>query len=271
MSTRRRFRTSYPTSVCGQPPDLPLSVVYGGGGVYGIAFGAGVAHGLQEGGIPVHEAPALGTSAGSWVASILALGFTYDEVAAVEVPPIPTSQPNVLADAARSLFGEATHPLVSVSAFSVRGGRRGREILSGADHPLADLCAASSAAPRLLPSHVVDGRTFVDGGVRSATSVEHATPAQHVIVVVPMARGVVEPGGRVLDYVVRREQGRFQHRNPDSIVTVIRPTPQIARLAGSRTLDLFDAERAREVYPLARDLGARWGQRLRGVHFQPVP
>lgn len=270
MSTRPSYRTRLNSKHLAPAPDLPLSMVYGGGGVYGIAFGAGVAHGLQSGGIPVHEAPALGTSAGSWVASILALGHTYDEVAAVDVPPIPSRQVGVLADAARSLFGEARHPLVSVSAVSIRGGKRGREILSGAHHPLADLCAASSAAPRLLPAHTVAGRTYVDGGVRSATSVDRATPAQHTIVVVPLARGVVEPGGRFLDYVVRREQGRHQHRHPEAIVTVIRPTREIAALAGSRTLDLFDADKAREVYPRAHELGERWAARLRGTHFQPA-
>ena len=40
----------------------PLSMVYGGGGVFGIGYSAGVARGLEAGGIHVSRAPALGTS-----------------------------------------------------------------------------------------------------------------------------------------------------------------------------------------------------------------
>ena len=40
-----------------------LAMVYGGGGVVGIAYTAGVAAGLATSGIPVAQAPALGTSA----------------------------------------------------------------------------------------------------------------------------------------------------------------------------------------------------------------
>jgi predicted acylesterase/phospholipase RssA len=42
-----------------------LSMVYGGGGVFGIGYGAGVAQGLARSGIPVATAPSLGTSAGA--------------------------------------------------------------------------------------------------------------------------------------------------------------------------------------------------------------
>ncbi|MDP1807225.1 MAG: hypothetical protein Q8K72_18760, partial [Acidimicrobiales bacterium] len=122
----------------------PLSMVYGGGGVFGIAFGAGVAHGLAEAGIPVATAPALGTSAGSWVASVLALGTPYERLAVLGSPSVPTRRP-VLIERARALFGDARHPLVAVSAVHVSNGRR--HILSGARHDLADLVAASSAVP----------------------------------------------------------------------------------------------------------------------------
>ena len=53
-----------------------LSMVYGGGGVFGIGYGAGVAQGLARSGIPVASAPSLGTSAGAWVASAVMLGLT---------------------------------------------------------------------------------------------------------------------------------------------------------------------------------------------------
>jgi len=114
-------------------PLHPLSMVYGGGGVYGIAYGAGVAHGLASAGIEVASAPALGTSAGSWVAAALALGLAYDDMADLETPAVPNVRTGVLADIARQAFGEASHPLVAVSAVCVKSRRR--HILDGGRYP----------------------------------------------------------------------------------------------------------------------------------------
>ena len=92
-------------------PDLPrgrypLSMVYGGGGVFGIGYGAGVATGLGDAGIPVRTAPALGTSAGSWVAAAVALGLGYDAFEDFESPPVPTLRP-VVYESAKTIFATA--------------------------------------------------------------------------------------------------------------------------------------------------------------------
>src|SRR5215203_1444576 len=134
----------------------PLAMVYGGGGVFGVAYTIGVATGLAEAGVPVAAAPALGTSAGAWTASAIALGPSYDAFAAIRSPRVPTRRPGVLADVGRQLFGERSHPLVAVSAVCLRSGRR--HILDGGAYPLADLVAASSAVPGLFPAHRIDGR-----------------------------------------------------------------------------------------------------------------
>ncbi len=253
--------------VVGHPAVLgkrhPLSMVYGGGGVVGIAYTAGVAAGLIAAGIPVETAPALGTSAGSWTASALALGLTYDDLADLPVPSFPALRSGVLADIARSAFGESTHPLVSVSAVSVRSRRR--HILDGGAFPLADLVAASSAVPGLLPPHRVDGRLYIDGGMWSVTSVDAAEEADQVIVVAPLAGRVMGPMGRVAGALLERELGRWRRRHPDTNVELIRPNRAIARITGIRPLALFDAERARAVYPLAYEQGARWGERSQAV------
>ena len=99
----------------------------------------------------------------------------------------------MLSDLARELFGEQRHPLVAVSAVCVRTRRR--HILDGGRYPLADLVAASSAVPGLLPPHRIDGRLYVDGGMWSATSVDAAAEADHVIVVAPLAGPVLGPRG----------------------------------------------------------------------------
>jgi NTE family protein len=232
-------------------------MVYGGGGVFGIAYGAGVAHGLAEAGIPVAEAPSLGTSAGSWVASAIALGKTYDDFGGMESPSVPTRHP-VLVERARSLFDDARHPLVAVSAVCLRTRRR--HILDGGRYPLADLVAASSAVPGLFPPHRIDGRLYVDGGMWSVTSVDAAATADHVIVIAPLAGPVMGPLGRTAERLLGRELATWRRRHPDKTITMIRPDGAIGRLAGRNPLGLFDAERARPVYPLAVEQGRRWGE-----------
>src|SRR4030095_7811889 len=135
-------------------------MVYGGGGVFGIGYGAGVAQGLARSGIPVASAPSLGTSAGAWVASAVVLGLTYDDFAGMRSPALPTRHP-VLYEAALSLFGDSMHHLAAASRYS-----------------LAALAAASSAVPGLFPPHRVEGHPYIDGGMWSATSIDAAVDAQ---------------------------------------------------------------------------------------------
>ena len=238
-------------------------MVYGGGGPFGIAFGAGVAKGLAHAGVPVAAAPALGTSAGSWVASIMALGLAYDDFDGVDSPPVPTKETGVVADIARKVFGDARHPLVSASTFRIKGARRGRVVLSGADHDLADICAASSAAPGLLPAHRIGDDTYLDGGVRSVTSVALAADAEHVIVVAPIGRGVMGAGGRAVQAQLDHEVRAWARRHPERRITAITPSLEIGRMAGRTAKDLFDSDTARLVYPLAVAQGERWGETLR--------
>lgn len=237
-----------------------LTMVYGGGGVFGIGYGAGVAHGLAAGGIDVAGAPSLGTSAGSWVGSAVALGLTYDEVAQLDAPTIPTARAGILADRARVVFGEATHPLVAVSALCLKSRRR--HILDGGRYPLADLVAASSAVPGLLPPHRIDGRLYIDGGMWSATSLDAAVEALEVILVAPMAGPHMGLIGRSQGLVLGRELRTWRRRHPDRTVTLIRPNAEVARHVGRNPLSLFDGDIGRAVYPLAFEQGLRWAERL---------
>jgi NTE family protein len=238
----------------------PLSMVYGGGGVFGIAYGAGVAEGLAGAGIPVAAAPSLGTSAGSWVASAVALGLGYEDFEAMGAPRVPTRRSGALIEPARAVFGEARHPLVAASAVCVRTRRR--HILDGGRYPLADLVAASSAVPGLFPPHRIDGRRYVDGGMWSVTSVDAAADARQVIVVAPLAGPVMGPMGRSAGFLLARELRAWRQRHPDRTITMIRPNRAISRLIGTNPMVLFDADRARQVYPLAVEQGLEWGERL---------
>ena len=243
-------------------PRPPFAMVYGGGGVFGISYTAGVAAGLATAGIPVAAAPALGTSAGSWTASAMALGLTYDDLVALDVPSLPTRRPGVLADLAREAFGESRHPLVSASALCLRTAHR--HILDGARHALADLVAASSAVPGLLPPHRVGGRLYLDGGMWSATSVDAAAHAAHVIIVAPLSGVVLGPLGRTTGFLLERELRRWRVRHPESETTLIRPSRDMARIAGFLPTGMFDKARAKDLYPLAFEQGLRRGHLLLG-------
>lgn len=236
-----------------------LSMVYGGGGVFGIGYGLGVAEGLALAGIPVRTAPALGTSAGSWVAAMMALGLSSEVFDDIRSPSVPTRRA-VLHDAATAVFGDATHHLVSVTAVQLRSRRR--HILGGGRYRLADLAAASSAVPGLFPPHRIDGRLYIDGGMWSATSVDAAADAHQVIVVAPLAGRTLGPMGRTAGLLLDRELQSWSARHPAASISMIRPSRHIARLAGRNPLGLFDADRARRTYPLAVEQGVRWGELL---------
>jgi NTE family protein len=238
-------------------------MVYGGGGVVGVAYTAGVAAGLASAGVPVASAPALGTSAGAWTASAMALGVSYGDLEELPVPSVPSYQSGLLADLARQVFGDSTHDLVSVSVVSVRSGRR--HILPGSAHPLADLVAASSAVPGLLPPHRIGGRLYVDGGMWSATSIDAAEEAVQVIVVAPIAGRVLGPVGRLSGALLERELNRWRLSHPEATIHLIRPNRAMADVIGLRPLGLFDPERARAVYPLACRQGVEWGERIQAV------
>lgn len=245
-------------------------MVYGGGGPFGIAFGAGIARGLQDVGIPVADAPALGTSAGSWVASIMALGLDYDDFEDIAVPVVPDRSVGAVLRPARAAFGDARDRRVSAVAVCVSGGRLGRTVLHGDEHDLADICAASSAAPYLLPRHAIDGATYVDGGVRSATSIPLAADADHVIVVAPLARGVQGRAGALMQWALDREVRVWHRLHPGHRLTLITPNREVAHYAGTGAKGLFDPVTSRACYLPAIDQGRRWGEALQAEAARAV-
>ena len=122
--------------------------------------------------------------------------------------------------------------------------------------------AASSAVPGLFPPHRIDGRLYVDGGMWSATSVDAAAEADHVIVIAPLAGLVLGPLGQTAGFLLARELRRWRRRHPDTTVTLVRPDRAMARMAGLHPLALFDDERAHDVHPLAFDQGLRVAEAL---------
>jgi predicted acylesterase/phospholipase RssA len=237
--------------------------VFGGGGLFGIAFGLGIAEALLDDGIPLDSAPSVGTSAGSWVAAGVSLGVRFRDAVDVlgeSAPRVPNPRPGRLRAAAAELFGTDTRcDAVLISVCTVPGFRR--TLLSGADHPIADLVAASSAVPGLLPPHRLGGRLYVDGGVRSMASIDQAPDSRRLLVVLPLSAPMFGPAGRLIERGIGRELREWTTRHPGASTVVIRPTAEIARLA-RRPDQLFAKERALRCHELAyiegRALRERW-------------
>jgi NTE family protein len=241
----------------------PLALCFGGGGLFGIAYLLGVGEALVDGGVPLRDAPALGTSAGSWAAGALGLGVRWHDAIALlgdDIPRVPDPRSGRLRAVAAEIFGDRRAPNMRAVVCSLP--RLRRVVLSGADHPLADLVAASSAVPGMLAPHRIGGRRYVDGGVRSMASADIADAADHLLVMAPIAGPMFGPAGRFAERVLRREMREWRDANPGGQLWVIRPNHAIAALA-RRPDQLFDPERARRAYDLAYSQAtgilSRWG------------
>ncbi len=236
-----------------RPPPRRLAAAYGGGGPFGIAYGLGVADALLDAGVPLRDTDSIGTSAGSWVASCLVTGTTFESLCAVPAVRVPNPTPGLLRGISAELFGDAGSSLVRASAVRLPTGRR--VLLSGEDYPLAAIVAASSAVPWLFAPVRLGVHLYVDGGVRSMVHADHAAAAEHLLVVAPIAGPMFGPAGRAMELMLRNELSRRQ-QTTGGRAHLIRPDRRIASLA-RHPLDLFDKARAAAVYPLAYAQAAR--------------
>jgi predicted acylesterase/phospholipase RssA len=235
------------------PPKAHLSVAYGGGGVFGIAYGLGVVDALRAAGLPLISAPAIGTSAGAWVAGCTAAGISFADVCQVPDVSVPNLRPGHLLQAARMMFGDSHADQVTASTTVLWSGRR--HLLHGEDHHLAEMVAASSAVPFLFAPVLLRGRLLVDGGVRSLVHADQAQPAQHLLAIAPVGGRVCGPAGRAAQLLTMREMRRWQ-AGTQFATHLIRPNAAIAAMVRSPAA-LFDYDVARQVFPMAYEQASR--------------
>jgi len=96
------------------------------------------------------------------------------------------------------------------------------------DVPLPLAVAASCAVPVVWPPITINGRSFVDGGVRSAANADLATGCDRVVVLAPVA------------YAVRRSQridAQLAALGPNVQSILISPDVQARAAIGSNVLD----------------------------------
>jgi NTE family protein len=220
---------------------MTRALVLGGGGPVGIAWEAGLIAGLAEGGVDLGAADhILGTSAGSFVGSQLAMGKAADEIAAAilaeaerprPAPPPVNGQPaearaapnlmvlfqkmweaasgerdpqevrreigafalaaetvdeatfirgfgRALAEAQADLWPERDYACTAVDA------ETGEFVVWTAESKvgLARAVASSCSVPGVFPPITINGRRYIDGGMRSATNADLAKGHELVVV-----------------------------------------------------------------------------------------
>jgi len=245
----------------------PLTVCFGGGGIYGIAFNVGVGHAFRDSGLPFGQSPMVGTSAGSWAAATMAVGTTMEELIACWKEPPPNGKIQAI-EMSSVAFGDARSALVTGVAVRVPTFRR--HLLSGFQHSLADVVAASSSAPGYVAPHIIGPLRFIDGGVVSNTSANKCVNADLLVVVTPVDRQVLGPFGRYAESAVRWEIAQWRQRNGGQTL-LIRPSEAIAKLAGKGSAPITDMSRAEETYEASYRYGVERAERFLAKYPRHAP
>lgn len=233
--------------------EVSSSFVFGGGGLFGIAFNMAVAAHPMFTGYDWTSTPMLGTSAGSWSASALACELSFADLECVVSPDFvlrPQFSGSKLTAMAREVFGERRHAAVSAMAATLPG--LSLRMLRGDRCDLADLVVASSAVPGLVPPHKIGRTWYVDGGVRSLVSADRAAAATTLVQVVPVTSTTVGTFATFSDRQLRTQTDRWLARNPDSTVVTFLPPPEVSALV-SRPWHLFDAVRAHDCFDMVTE------------------
>jgi NTE family protein len=95
--------------------------------------------------------------------------------------------------------------------------------------PLIDAVCASCAVPGVWPPHEINGRRFVDGGMRSAVNADLAQGCDRVVIVAPIVRG----GGPMIP--ATRQMAQLQAQGAE--VTLVSPDVDAAKAIGNNVLD----------------------------------
>jgi NTE family protein len=224
------------------------ALVLGGGGPVGVAWEAGLAAGLEQGGVIIADADIIiGTSAGAIVGSQLALGRAASDLAAQQrsraereressaTNPPPDLRPLIEAMRRTGMRGRRSQEArAEIGAFALSAHTMSEEewfadfgsvgvlgaeawperpfvctaidaadgafVTWGADSrvSLGRAVASSSAVPGLYPPVTIDGRRYMDGGMRSMTNADLARGYDTVLLV------AITPGNAQMADAVRQ-------------------------------------------------------------------
>jgi len=205
------------------------ALVLGGGGITGIAWEWGILAGLARAGVDLRTADlVVGTSAGSVVGAQVANGLSAEDRYEAQLAPADGELAATLgvglilrmglamvgsragvrqrigraalrastgAESARVAVIESRLPVkewpkdTTLSITSVDTATGELRVFDGGV-PLVSAVAASCAVPGVWPPVTIEGRRYMDGGVRSAANADLADGYDKVVVLAPIARGL---------------------------------------------------------------------------------
>lgn len=124
---------------------------------------------------------------------------------------------------------------------------------------LVEAVAASCAVPLVWPPVRINGRLYIDGGMRSGTNADLASGTDRVVILVPMTQAANEPS--ILGSNLQEERAQLERQG--SRVMVISADEQSIAAMGPNILDpayRADSARAglRQGEELAEKLGVFW-------------
>jgi NTE family protein len=96
---------------------------------------------------------------------------------------------------------------------------------------LVDAVTASCAVPGVWPPATIDGRRYVDGGVRSSANADYAAGATRVLVIAPLGKGELFPTDKPLTQAVEELHARGAE------VAVVEPDEASRGAIGANPLD----------------------------------
>jgi NTE family protein len=199
------------------------ALVLGGGGVAGIAWITGLLAGLADAGQDVSGADVIiGTSAGANVAAQVGSGLSLEELLARQVEPARQSR-ELMAVIDWDKFGADLQQCIADAGTPVFDAASGVS--------LVEAVAASSAVPGIWPPVTINGRRYMDGGVRSADNADLAAGAARVVVVSPLGMDSPLPTSMPLREVLT------SLKDGGATVTVISPDEASLAAIGTNALD----------------------------------
>jgi NTE family protein len=254
---------------------MTIALVLGAGGLAGVAWEAGVVTGLRGAGIDLADADRfVGTSAGAVVGTLLAGRVDLATILNGRRPDAPPVRPDwergsrafALLNSGRptkevrvgigalALEADVGDEEAQVAAFAswlpvdrwpdrplhitAVDALTGEFVAWSRDSgvPLVRAVAASCAVPCVFPPVTVDGRRYIDGGVRSGTNADVAGEADVVVVLAPLA-GLRSYGAPGTELDALRARAKVVLVTPDAAAqeafgpTMMDPSRQVASFA----------------------------------------
>jgi NTE family protein len=157
---------------------------------------------------------------------------------------------------ARELGSESWPAGLRVTAVDAQSGElRVFDAASGV--PLERAVAASCCVPGIFAPVSIEGRRYVDGGVRSGTSADLArkSGAQHVLVLAPLVRGNAGLA-RLMFQMLEAEIALLREAGIE--VALVTPSREDARVLG---LDFMDPKKRADAVRLGLEAGRREAER----------